>query len=797
MKISTSNSPLERALSLFIVFSAMSFAGRCIEMFSLASNYFISTEAFLYQTIGFGNDIIFVSAIVLLYFIIGSIIPRASKGIGHGFFILFIIITAVHSGLSSYFILLLYPVDRVIFSFTYPEIVQFITASSRNPLTEAMPFIISAATGICCYVFIGCLGKKKLISIALASLAGISAVFCGLNIHNDQPNSRVYSYMAQNKFYLLAKYNNDSQEFFSLDQYDHDTEVKRYWDSHPEHEFVNKEYPLLHREKYENDVLGHYFDTMPAKPNIVIIAVESLGRSFCGPDAKNGSLTPFLDSLIGHSLFWSDYYAASERTFEVFSSSLASLPYGRDGFNRLPMTPDHHSMVSLVRHNGYRSSFLFASDFKIYGDNWWRFFSGQGVDTILDVSNFPSIPDFTDKNGQPDEILFQHANNIFGHKNTKPQLTVMLTCSMHEPSHIPDQEKYMAQLRSYLQQNKQLTDDQRAVIKGDMAYSSSVFYTDSQLRNYFEGQKRSGVYDNTIYVIFGDHSRYKFDPHSQLQQYRVPLIIHSPMLKKSARFDATSSSLDLTPTLLCMLKNKCGLDLPRYTHWIGSRLDTASAATCTKHLPFITVSRGTSDYLRGEQYLNGKLLYRRDGDALVRVHDTTQQASIVQDIETYNYINKYVCTRNKLLPDSLLFNGVSQMLISQMKGAQFKDYEPHQEYYTLFNGVFSSKEFYDFSARMTFEMNSELSKPYDMARLVVAASDRVNKKDLCYQVQIYSPSDWSDIRSNTWQPISLKQNANMLRNSADSISVSIYLWNPHKASMQYRNVSFELYGIKP
>lgn len=796
MKIKPTATCLDRALSLFLVFSAMSFVGRCIEMFSLSSNYFISTEAILYQIVGLGNDISFVGAIVALYYALSLILPRASKVLEHVFFVLFILITAILSGLSSYFILLLYPVDRVIFSFTLPELQQFITGSSRNPLAEAMPFIISSAIGICCYIFIGILDKKKLIATVLVSAAGASAVFCALNLHNDLPDSRVYSYMAQNKFYLLSKFNNNAQDYFSLDEFDHGREVKRYWNSHPEHEFISEEYPLLHREKYENDVLGPYFDTMSNKPNIVIIAVESLSRSFCGPDAKNGSLTPFLDSLIGHSLFWSDYYAASERTFEVFSSSLASLPFGKDGFNRQPVTPEHHSIVSLLRKNGYKSTFLFASDFKIYGDNWLRFFNSQGTDTVLDITNFPSLPNFTDHNGQPDEILFQHANDIDLNIH-EPKLTVMLTCSMHEPSHIPDQDRYVALLNSYLEQNVQLTDDQRSVIKGDIAYSSSVFYTDCQLRRYFEGQQRSGAYNNTIYVIFGDHSRYKFDPQSQLNQYRVPLIIHSPLLNKAARFNATSSSLDLTPTLLCMLKNKCAIDLPRHTHWIGSRLDTASIQTNIRRLPFITVSRGTSDYLCCNEYLNGKLLYRRQGDVLVRIHDTALQTSIMKDIETYNYINKYVCTKNKLLPDSLIFTGANRALITQISGDKFINYEQQQEYFNLFNGTFSSKEFYDFSARLSFDIYSEQTKPYDMSRLVVSASDKITKRDLSYQVQTYSPSDWSDLRANTWLPVSLKQNTNLLRNSADSIYVSIYLWNPHKYPIQYRNVRFELYGLRP
>ena len=148
-------------------------------------------------------------------------------------------------------------------------------------------------------------------------------------------------------------------------------------------------YPFL-RTDATPDVLGEFFNLDPARPpNLVFVLVEGLGKAFSGPNAYLGSFTPFLDELAGKSLYWENFLAAQGRTFAVLPSVFASLPFADQGFNALgKRMPTHLSLLSILKHNGYRTKFYVGSDSAFDLDNQRLFVTRQHVDVLVSEKDY-------------------------------------------------------------------------------------------------------------------------------------------------------------------------------------------------------------------------------------------------------------------------------------------------------------------------------------------------------------------------------------------------------------------------
>lgn len=770
---------------------------RAYETIGLFSNPVFHVDLILYEFIGLCSDVLASLLIVLLFSVVCFVPQRLYRPILLIVLLFYVAFSFVSIGLSGYFVLLLYPLDKVVFSFSLSEIVAIASASSRSFWIEIIPFVIVIALSLTVFVFSKRIKNAVVPSILYVFLCLVSAVTLSLNLNEKWIDSRLYVFITENRVYQLTKYNDIQSQPVDFADSELDSNIDFYHSIHCEHNFVNRQYPLLHNEDYSNDVLRPFFDTISHKPNVVFIIVESLSRSVCGPGAKNGSCTPFIDSLIHHSLYWENQFSTAERTFEIFPSSLASLPYGKEGFTRLSNMPNHLSIVKLLGINGYYTSFLHPADFKIYFDNWWRFFAVQGIDTILDINSFPKLSGFSSLNGSPDEILFEHAGNFFNENNSRPQFSVLLTTSMHEPFIIPDMKRYENAVQGYINENTKLTTQQKEILKSNLSRSAAVFYTDNQLRKYFNIAMKSSQFNNTIFVIFGDHSVYNYDPHNHVQQYHVPLIIYSPLIKKPKTFSGVNSHLDITPTLLCFLKNACNLTLPKYTHWLGNRLDTSTVPTATKRIPFMSVSRVCKDYLLGNNYLSGDYIYNSHDCNLTKLDDDEKYKELQKELFNYLYINKFVCTKNRLIPDSIFYafsNDVKKM--KDLKISAVDNFDPTQEFYELHNSVLTDKSVKNYSAKLSLEMKCSKTGVYEVPRLIISAKDLKTNSDVCYQIEFFHREDWKKLESDMWQKITVAQSTNFLKTDFDSLELKVYLWNSTRVPVFYKNIHFELISEK-
>lgn len=153
------------------------------------------------------------------------------------------------------------------------------------------------------------------------------------------------------------------------------------------------------------------------------------------------------------------------------------------------------------------------------------------------------------------------------------------------------------------------------------AYYASVSYVDAQIGKVLDALEQSGVADNTIVVVWGDHGWHLGDQrvwgkHTLSEvALRSPLIIKVPGMKGPGRKTSTIvSSVDIYPTLMGL----CGLQTPHIA-------DGRSFADVFKHAEIKSAARGAYSYfnngitVRTEQYRLTR--YFREEEPVIELYD--------------------------------------------------------------------------------------------------------------------------------------------------------------------------------
>lgn len=129
---------------------------------------------------------------------------------------------------------------------------------------------------------------------------------------------------------------------------------------------------------------------------------------------------------------------------------------------------------------------------------------------------------------------------------------------------------------------------------------TTFLYTDDALRQFFRGYRARPDFENTIFIITGDHRLIPVPQPSQIARYHVPLLIYSPLLHESQRFRSVSTLADVAPTLLGFLHEQYGVAAPKRSHWLGTPIDTTRRFRNTRSMPLMRNKNQLVDYLHKE-----------------------------------------------------------------------------------------------------------------------------------------------------------------------------------------------------
>jgi len=440
--------------------------------------------------------------------------------------------------------------------------------------------------------------------------------------------------------------NQNKTQYLALNLYSTSTEDNTY--------NSGVEFPLIKRPEME-DVLGDYFELKEEKPNIVFIMVEGLGRDFVGEGAEYGGFTPFLDSLSTKSLYWENFLSNTGRTFGVLPSLLGSLPFGKSGFMELEEFPNKLTLFSILKNNGYHTSFLQGTNSSF--DNVDKFLLSENVDFVLDRSGFGKNYELQEEDdagsswGYPDKELFKKSMSLPRSKE-QPRLEVYMTISTHEPFIPPMQEFYEDKAEQILSKSQYNGRKKNVIEKNDNVFAT-LLYTDDAIKYAMNAYKSQPNYENTIFIITGDHRLIPIPQRNTVSRFHVPLIVYSPMLKKSRKISAVSSHFDVTPSLLSMLNKAYELKMPKKVAWMGGALDMTQEFRSVKDIPLMRNKNELKEYISQQYVLSDGDLFEIDENMDLSSAFGGSKSNLENKMDGFKAMNAYVTTNDKIIPDSL------------------------------------------------------------------------------------------------------------------------------------------------
>ncbi|MBO7495735.1 MAG: sulfatase-like hydrolase/transferase [Salinivirgaceae bacterium] len=427
----------------------------------------------------------------------------------------------------------------------------------------------------------------------------------------------------------------------------------------PERQIEDIAYPLERKPVESENTLSPFFSVGNVAPNVVFIVVESLGREWSGPNEMGVSYTPFLDSLAGHSLYWRNCLATTKRSFGVVPALTGSVPHGPRGFQFGNM-PNHNSIISILKTAGYQTNSFYASDFAF--DCVMEYLLAQHTD-YMSTELRQECFDRSGKQwgtywGYHDEYLFSRSMEIIEKQPAGPKFNLYVTISAHDD--LNDRNPHFDSLMTVTEQIiNMMPKEKQASQRNCKARIASIVYSDFALSKLFEMYRQRPDYQNTIFVITGDHSA-EIDSKNRLGFYHVPLIIYSPMLKRTADFPAVVSHLDVVPSMLAMLHNNFGIQVPETESWVGRGLDTCHQFRSNTRLLSIDYTHDIGEILYD------KYFYFKEKDAVYEIDsalnftlrdDEPLRSEIVAKLDEFKAVNNYIYLNDKLIRQPIYDRG--------------------------------------------------------------------------------------------------------------------------------------------
>lgn len=291
--------------------------------------------------------------------------------------------------------------------------------------------------------------------------------------------------------------------------------------------------------------------------NLIVIQMEAVQDFVLGATYNGQEITPNLNKLIEKdTLYYNHYYSniGKGNTADAEFSSLNSLYPVKDGESyRIYEDNTFNGLPWLMRDNGYYAFAIHGFE----GDFWNR----EYVYPKLGFQDFYSMEDLNQDEiiglGISDKSLFKQLIPIL-QEQQGPYFTFVVTLTDHHPFVLD--EKY---------RSLELAEEDQDTKFGD--YLETVRYTDEAIGQFVEDLKETGLYENTVIALYGDHhglncgmedvqekmSKFLGREYDYDEMLNVPLIIHVPGSGVKETISTTGGQIDFFPTIA----NIMGIDL--------------------------------------------------------------------------------------------------------------------------------------------------------------------------------------------------------------------------------------------
>ncbi len=335
--------------------------------------------------------------------------------------------------------------------------------------------------------------------------------------------------------------------------------------------------------------------------NVIYLHLESFQTFLIDYELDGEEVTPFLNSMVDdqNTMYFDNFFhqTAQGKTSDaefMLENSLFGLPKGSAFITKGQNT--YQAAPAILKEEGYTSAVFHGNN----GTFWNRseIYKSFGYDHFFDIESYPDTTqaDMAEY-GLMDKPFFEQSAPLL-ESLPEPFYTKFITVAHHFPYKMDQQ---MATIE------KGTTGD--ASVDN---YFQTARYADEAIKQFFEQLEASGLADNTMIIMYGDHYGISdnhneamaevlskdITPVENAKLQRVPLFIHVPGMDGGLN-DTYGGQIDLLPTVLHLL----GVDTQNYVHFGTDLLSE-------EHEELVMFRNG--DYVSPEAYSIGEAFYDPD-----------------------------------------------------------------------------------------------------------------------------------------------------------------------------------------
>ncbi|HFC9130179.1 TPA: LTA synthase family protein [Enterococcus faecium] len=303
--------------------------------------------------------------------------------------------------------------------------------------------------------------------------------------------------------------------------------------------------------------------------NVIVLHLESFQQFLINMKVDGQEVTPFLNSIfqnqatISFDNFFHEVGQGKTSDAEnMLETGTFGLPQG-SLFTELGSDNVFQAAPAILgQTEGYTSAVFHGNVASFWNRD--HVYKNLGYDNFFDRSYFDES-DETLGYGILDKDLFRESAQYLEHLQ-QPFYTKFLSVTNHTPYYTDDKNFDFPSLNT----GNSTVDN----------YVRTTHYLDQSLEQFFTYLKKSGIYQNSIFVIYGDHFGISntdnkdlasalgkdpdtWDEFDNAQMQRVPLMIHLPGYTKGTVNHEYGGEIDVLPTLLHLL----GIDDKDYLHF--------------------------------------------------------------------------------------------------------------------------------------------------------------------------------------------------------------------------------------
>ncbi|MGN7356582.1 LTA synthase family protein [Paenibacillus sp. SAF-054] len=286
--------------------------------------------------------------------------------------------------------------------------------------------------------------------------------------------------------------------------------------------------------------------------HLIVVQLESFQNFLINASLQGQPVTPVMNQLSKESLYFPRIFQqigignTSDAEFLVNTSiyPVGSKPMSTTFSSRMVA-----SLAMRMQQEGYKTRTFHVNDVSYWNRD--EMYPALGFQKYYDRPYYRN--ETFSRFGASDEELFRVGMNKMKAMDESGELfySQFVTVSSHSPFTIPEHSRTL-KLPSSLR-------DRRLG-----HYLSSVHYADYALGTLISSLKTSGLWDRSVFVVYGDHfglhRKYHqpeeisrilnvpYDP--QISTFNVPLMIHLPHQHEGRIMDRTGGQVDLMPTIM-------------------------------------------------------------------------------------------------------------------------------------------------------------------------------------------------------------------------------------------------------